>query len=119
MKLRFAAAVLSALAMACGTTGSKAGKTALDAQGRPLPVASGDEGHGVSLTGEHAYDDRQDPSGWSGKTGGIGGGPAPESSAKPAVSAPPPAPSTAPSALPPSKELDVSPPSPPSKELQF
>lgn len=105
MKLRFAAFVIAAAAVGCGGGGTSKGKTAFDAKGRPLPVARDAEGRGVSLTGEHAYDDRHDSSGWSGKTalpgavaggGGVGGGPKPESSASPAVIAPAPAPAAAP-----------------------
>lgn len=125
MMMRLTIVAAATVAIACGA-GTKPGRTAaFDAKGRPLPVASNHEGHGVSITGEHAYDDRHDPSGWSGKTApsAVGGGPSPAPS--PAPSAPPSAapkqtstPAAAPSAnpLPPSKELDTT---PPSKELQF
>jgi len=110
MKSGLAAALVTACVIACGASGQTGAKRGVDAQGRPLPASRrGDEGRGASLTGEHGYDDRHDPSGWSGKTAptSVGGGPAPSTS----TPAPPP-----PSALPPSKELDTS---PPSKELEF
>jgi hypothetical protein len=108
MRRTLAAACVMTAALACATAKREPVAAGVDANGRPLPVQGNNEGKGVSLTGEHAYDDRYDPSGWSGKTAptSFGGGP----------TAPAPAPSPSAAPLPPSKELDTS---PPSKELQF
>jgi len=113
MMMRLTIVALATAALACGAGTRTGDRAAFDAKGRPLPVARDHEGRGVSITGEHAYDDRHDPSGWSGKTAptAVGGGPsaAPKQTSTPAA-----APSANP--LPPSKELDTT---PPPKELQF
>lgn len=121
--------VLTSVVVACAGAGRE--RAATNARAGTAPIASGDHGRGVSLTGGGEYGDRHDPSGWSGvstKPSAVGGGPLPATSAPASATPPavvpsaaqppvvtPPAAPTAP-AMPPSKELDTA---PPAKDLQF
>jgi hypothetical protein len=103
--------VMRTIAMLCLCVWSCASPktTAVDARTGSTPIAREHEGKGVSLTGTGAYGESHDPSGWSGPSHptAIGGGPFPKPTASASAPAPP---------MPPSKELDVA---PPSKDLQF
>lgn len=121
---------LASALLACGGAASR---TTTSTSGT-APIARDAAGKGVSLTGEKSYDERHDPSGWSGSTkspepssgsspSGTGGGPSVEP-AKPEIAVPkpsaPPPPKSTPAKpttkLPESKELDTT---PPPKDLQF
>ncbi len=72
-------ALASVLATACGgSAGSSAGRASDPTKSGVVPVSAADERKGVSLTGDHPYDEEHDPSGWGGKSelpGAVGGGP--------------------------------------------